>query len=112
MPPGACRHIAPSEVAGRIPDADGRRFVVAFERGELLVELYRPAGQDHQKPHTRDECYVVLEGSGIFLMGDERVPFKPGDFLFVSAGVEHRFEDFGESMSAWVIFYGPEGGAN
>jgi quercetin dioxygenase-like cupin family protein len=33
----------------------------------------------------------------------------PGDFLFVAAGVEHRFEGFTDDFTVWVLFYGPEG---
>lgn len=97
--------------AGRIAGAGGKRFVVACERGELLVQLQRPAGQDHQMSHTRDECHVALDGAGTLPMGGEPVPFKPGDFLFVPADVEHRLESFGGRISAWVVFHGPEGGA-
>lgn len=43
-------------------------------------------------------------------MGGETVPFRPGDFLFVPAGMSHRFEDFGDDMAVWVMFYGPKGG--
>ncbi len=45
-------------------------------------------------------------------MGDDVTSFEAGDFLFVPAGMEHRFFDFGESLEAWVIFFGPEGGDN
>jgi len=38
------------------------------------------------------------------------VPFTAGDFLFVSAGVEHRFEEFSKDFKTWVIFFGPKGG--
>ncbi|HEY6572923.1 MAG TPA: cupin domain-containing protein, partial [Candidatus Eisenbacteria bacterium] len=58
----------------------------------------------------RDEVYVVISGSGKFLNGVARRPFGPGDFLFVPAGVEHRFEEFSDDLAVWVIFYGPEGG--
>ena len=98
------------ELADRLPTPAGKRFVVGLERGELTVELYKPQDRDPQQPHTRDEAYVVVEGRGEFVMGDERVPFGPGDFLFVPAGMTHRFENFGESVTAWVVFYGPEGG--
>ena len=83
---------------------------MAYERGTLSIELYAPRGRDPQKPHTRDEVYVVLQGRGQFRSDGRSEPFGPGDVLFVPAGVEHRFEDFSEDLAAWVIFYGPEGG--
>ena len=43
-------------------------------------------------------------------MGDKKVNFTMGDFLFVPAKMPHKFINFGESMEAWVIFYGPKGG--
>jgi mannose-6-phosphate isomerase-like protein (cupin superfamily) len=98
------------EIEGRIPRGVDNPFAVAIERGELYVELYRPEGEDLQAPHERDECYFVVEGNGTFVLGDERVPFEPGDCIFVPAGVVHRFEDFGEHVLTWVLFYGPPGG--
>jgi mannose-6-phosphate isomerase-like protein (cupin superfamily) len=32
------------------------------------------------------------------------------DVLFVPAGVEHRFENFTDDFTTWVIFYGQKGG--
>jgi mannose-6-phosphate isomerase-like protein (cupin superfamily) len=46
----------------------------------------------------------------MFVNGDRRLPFGPGEALFVAAGVEHRFEEFSDDFAAWVIFYGPDGG--
>ena len=66
----------------------------------------------HQKPHDRDECCVIIEGHGKFEMGDEIVSFGPDDFLFVPAGLPHRFTDFGNTISTWVMFYGLNGGEN
>ncbi|MFQ5971207.1 MAG: cupin domain-containing protein [Alphaproteobacteria bacterium] len=98
------------EMRGRLPRPDGARSEVALERGELLVKLYEPHGHDPQTPHDRDEVYVVVEGAGEFAMGGERVPFGPGDLLFAPAGLPHRFENFGSSVTLWVMFYGPVGG--
>ncbi len=89
---------------------DGKRFVELLQHGTLSVEIYAPRGRDAQTPHTRDEAYIVVQGSGHFINGSERHPFGPGDFLFVPAGVEHRFVDFTDDLAVWVIFYGPEGG--
>lgn len=87
-------------------------FMTLFGHGTLEVEIYKPDKVDLQQPHTRDEVYVVISGSGTFLNGATRTAFGPGDFLFVPAGVEHRFEDFTDDFSTWVLFYGPEGGEN
>jgi mannose-6-phosphate isomerase-like protein (cupin superfamily) len=46
----------------------------------------------------------------MFVNGNQRHPFGPGDLLFVPAGVTHRFEDFRDDLVVWVIFYGPAGG--
>lgn len=81
-----------------------------FQHGSLEVEVYRPDGADHQQPHDRDEIYVVISGSGIFFSDGKRMPFAPCDFLFVPAGIAHRFEDFTDDFSTWVFFYGPKGG--
>jgi mannose-6-phosphate isomerase-like protein (cupin superfamily) len=89
---------------------NGKHFVEMFRHGSLLVEVYAPRGTDPQTPHTRDEVYIVAAGTGIFVTPDKRQPFKPADFLFVPAGVVHRFEEFSDDFAAWVLFYGPEGG--
>ena len=87
-------------------------FSILFTHGSLVVEVYQPMTTDHQKPHDRDECYVIIEGHGNFEMGDEIISFSPGDFLFVPAGLPHRFTDFGDTMSTRVMFFGPDGGEN
>jgi len=94
----------------QLPGPKGERFVELFRHGSLSVELYAPRGVDPQGPHTRDEVYVVIRGSGWFRNGSDRHRFGPGDVLFVPAAVMHRFEDFTDDMMVWVFFYGPEGG--
>lgn len=85
-------------------------FVQMFRYGSLQVEFYRPSGVDRQQPHSRDEVYVVVSGSGQFVNGPSRRPFQAGEVLFVAAGVEHRFEEFTDDFATWVFFYGPESG--
>jgi mannose-6-phosphate isomerase-like protein (cupin superfamily) len=103
-------HVTVAQGLGRLPGSQGERYVELFQHGSLSVELYAPRGTDPQTPHTRDEVYVVVEGSGTFRNGTGRHRFARGDVLFVAAGVEHRFEDFTEDLAVWVFFYGPEGG--
>jgi mannose-6-phosphate isomerase-like protein (cupin superfamily) len=94
----------------QLPGPAGERYVELFKHGTLTVELYAPRGDDPQEPHTRDEVYVVVQGSGHFRNGETRHRFAPGDLLFVPAGVVHRFEEFTDDLAVWVLFYGPEGG--
>jgi mannose-6-phosphate isomerase-like protein (cupin superfamily) len=105
----SCR-ITAADALARLPGPAGERFAKVFGRGNLDIEIYAPRDRDEQSPHTRDEAYIVVTGSGTFVHGDNREPFGPGDYLFVSAGVEHRFEDFTDDLVVWVVFYGPEGG--
>jgi mannose-6-phosphate isomerase-like protein (cupin superfamily) len=99
-----------TDVAATI-DREGRiPYRVAFSHGTLEAGVYTPGARDPQQPHTRDEAYVVIAGSGTFLNDGERVTFGPGDFIFVAAGIEHRFEDYTPDLAVWVLFYGPEGG--
>ncbi len=88
----------------------GRLFLEVFKHGSLVVEVYKPDRVDLQQPHARDELYVVIAGRGTFVNGVDRHLFEPGQVLFVPAGVVHRFEEFTSDFSAWVFFYGPEGG--
>ena len=90
-----------------MPSAD---FYTEYLRhGTMSVGLYAPIGADEQQPHEQDEVYIVAEGRGEFVRGEERFPCAAGDVLYVGAGVPHRFENF-ENLKVWVVFYGPQGG--
>ena len=93
-----------AEIAKRL--GKSTPFELVFETSEVSVELYAPVGTDEQKPHDRDELYIVASGTGTFSRGDEVVSFEPGDLLFVPAHVPHRFDTFTEDFRTWVIFYG------
>ncbi len=102
-------HITSQQALENLKESS-REFLNLFKHGSLQVEVYKPDKIDKQSPHSRDEIYVVISGSGTFLNGEELCEFKAGDFLFVKAGVTHRFINFTSDFSTWVFFYGPEGG--
>ena len=99
-----------SNALRRLPGPQGEHNVALFEHGSLVIKLSQPRGVDRQQPHSRDEIYVVAQGSGEFVCGGTRQTFSPRDVLFAAAGVEHRFENFSDDFAVWVFFYGPEGG--
>jgi mannose-6-phosphate isomerase-like protein (cupin superfamily) len=102
--------LTPTTALATLAEHSSQEFVTLFRHGSLEVEIYRLVKVDNQKPHTRDEIYVVISGSGTFVNGETRKPFEPGEVLFVPASVVHRFEDFTDDFATWVFFYGPEGG--
>lgn len=102
-------HFSLAWAAGLSP-TPGSLAADVFVHGTLSLEYYSPHGADAQRPHARDELYVVARGSGWFVNADVRHRFATGDALFVPAGTDHRFEDFSDDFGAWVMFYGPVGG--
>ncbi|MCW3093438.1 MAG: cupin protein [Ferruginibacter sp.] len=88
----------------------GGLFLEVFRHGTLSAEIYAPKEKDNQQAHDKDEVYIVIAGTGNFYLDGKYFPFQAGDFLFVPAGAEHRFEDFTPDFSTWVIFYGPPNG--
>ena len=98
-----------ADILARI-EADGLRFHYPIHHGTMRVGVYAPRGEDLQTPHDQDELYIVVDGAGTLVRGDERIEFKPGDALFVPAGMPHHFERFGDDFVTWVVFWGPRGG--
>ncbi|HEY6618489.1 MAG TPA: cupin domain-containing protein [Steroidobacteraceae bacterium] len=105
-----------SELLSHIPGAPseqwptGERYALAFSHGTMSIGFYAPVGSDPQKPHKRDEIYIIHAGTGKLVMGATAHLCQPGDVFFVASGVEHRFEQFSEDFAAWVVFWGPVGG--
>jgi quercetin dioxygenase-like cupin family protein len=108
-------HLSLDEALHQLAQAAPAPSVLLFAHGTLQVKFYVPrstSGEkiDPQQPHTRDEIYVVAQGSGAFFNGSGRRPCQSGDLIFAPAGNTHRFEDFTDDFAEWVMFYGPEGG--
>jgi len=91
--------LTPQYALAQLTQTGDEKFATLFRHGSMEVEIYKPARIDHQKPHTRDEIYVVISGSGYFQKGTARHAFQPGEVLFVPAGTAHRFEQFTDDFS-------------
>lgn len=105
------RHL---EGAGKYtPPAAGERpnhWVEHLRVPSLSVGTYSiPAGgADTQRPHTEDEVYVVISGSGTFEAAGQRVQARAGTVLYVPAHEEHRFVEVTEDLTVLVVFAPPE----
>jgi mannose-6-phosphate isomerase-like protein (cupin superfamily) len=98
--------ITPQAAVAKLARAGGQRWVTLFKHGTLELEYYAPVKTDPQQPHTRDEVYFVISGTGTFVRDGVRQPFGPGEVLYLPAGVPHRFEDFSDDFATWAIFAG------
>jgi mannose-6-phosphate isomerase-like protein (cupin superfamily) len=104
------QRVTPGAALALLAEGSPQRWVQIFRHGSLSVEMYKPVVIDEQIPHRQDELYVIVSGHGVFFDGHQRLPFGPGEVLFVPAQREHRFEQFDEDFASWVFLFGPEGG--
>ncbi len=100
-------HISIDEAAELLKN-EKNRFVTVIEDGSMSVEYYVPKDADKQKPHTKDELYIIASGHSEFLRDKEMINCKKGDVIFVPAQMIHRFINFSADFATWVIFYGDE----
>lgn len=123
---GPPRLLVTPDEARHMPIEPGHLSAKLMTHGSFELRWYAPPGSDDQVPHDRDELYVVVSGTGVFIRAEDTTPFgddpainlrseervavHPGDTLFVPAGTVHRFEAMSTDFGAWMIFYGPEGG--
>ena len=101
------------EITGLIAEQGklGERYLEFFtaDTGTLSLGIYvLPAGDtDPQQPHTEDEIYYVVSGSGRFQVGDEDRAIEAGTVIFVETGAPHRFHSITEALTLLVMFAPP-----
>jgi hypothetical protein len=71
----------PRTAAAAAPIPAGYRSAELLRHGTLELRWFAPPaiGLDHdpQKPHERDEVYIVASGTGRFVRGEESLVFGP-----------------------------------
>jgi mannose-6-phosphate isomerase-like protein (cupin superfamily) len=92
--------------------ATGAPYIEFLRVPDLSVGLYvlAPGQPDLQQPHTEDEVYYVVAGSGRITVGDEGRDVRAGSIVFVAATVPHHFHDITDELTILVAF-GPAEGA-
>jgi mannose-6-phosphate isomerase-like protein (cupin superfamily) len=91
-------------VQQRLASGTGGYEIVHESPGlELGVYVLVAPEPDRQQPHSDDEVYIVLEGSGRLEVEGEARDLREGDAVFVPAGADHRFAGY-ENLTVLVIF--------
>jgi mannose-6-phosphate isomerase-like protein (cupin superfamily) len=72
-------------------------------RVEAGIIVLHPGEKDTQEPHSKDELYYIIEGSGFIELGNGSRPVKKGSILFVPARMYHRF--YGNKEDLVVLYF-------
>lgn len=86
--------------------ASGAAYLEFQRSADLSTGLYvlSAGGVDRQQPHTEDEIYYVVSGTGRITVDAEEAQVGPGSIVCVGAGVPHRFHDIAEELRLLVVF--------
>jgi mannose-6-phosphate isomerase-like protein (cupin superfamily) len=96
-----------SEAKRRLEEGTGGYEIVHTSPGlEVGVYVLVAPEPDRQQPHSDNEVYIVLEGSGTLEVEGEEIDLAEGQAMFVAAHAEHRFTAY-ERLSLLVIFTRP-----
>jgi mannose-6-phosphate isomerase-like protein (cupin superfamily) len=85
-------------------EKEGGYFIDFLKVRELEagIIVLHPGQEDTQEPHSADELYYVIEGTGFIELGKANKPVKKGSIIFVPAGLRHKFYGNKEDL---VILY-------
>ena len=81
-----------SELASKLEEQGG--YFLDFLRVRNLeagIIVLHVDSEDTQEPHSEDELYYVIKGSGWMELGRKKVRVKEGSIVFVPAGMHHKF---------------------
>ncbi len=96
-------HFSTTELLDQF-ERDDRNYLEVLSEDSLSVEIARYPNPEPKTPHKSDELYVVLSGSGMVQVGNERYAVAEGDVVYVEKGLEHDFFDIEEEVTALVVF--------
>jgi mannose-6-phosphate isomerase-like protein (cupin superfamily) len=84
-----------------------------FESNRMFVDYYLLEPGMEQKPHTHadnDKLYFVLEGKGLFLLGDEEHEIDAGRGCVAEAGVLHGVRNHTAARLVVLVAMAPNPG--
>jgi len=91
---------------GSLRRRDGKAYLEFLRVSSMSAGVYvlSKAGVDLQAPHTEDEIYYIANGQARIRVGSDYSEVRAGSIVYVPAGVEHRFTDISEELTALVLF--------
>jgi mannose-6-phosphate isomerase-like protein (cupin superfamily) len=90
--------------------ADKLQKVSLFHTDRSMVDLYCAEPGQAQKPHVHagsDKLYYVLEGAGLFTLGEAERTAEPGTAVLAKAGVAHGVRNPGPGRLVCLVVVAP-----
>ena len=82
-----------------------------FETGNFFCDTYCFEPGQSQSPHTHtheDKIYCVLEGRGVFTVGDEERELGAGEIALAPAGQNHGVANRSQQRLVTLVFVTPK----
>lgn len=82
-----------------------------FETDRLFCDLYCFAPGQAQNPHTHegsDKIYFVLQGRGLFQIGEEQRELKRDEIAIAPSGQKHGVTNPGPDPLVLLVFMAPK----
>jgi len=94
------------------PPPTGERFDVLLKHRNLVVERIVSSATitPHAYVQTQDEWVLLMQGEALMRVAGKSVSLKPGDHLFLPAGVPHSVERTSAGTMWLAIHLHPHGG--
>ena len=86
------------------------RKAALFETPRFFCDLYCLEAGQSQAPHAHagsDKVYVVLEGEGTFLVGEEQESVEAGHAVLAPSGTVHGVRNEGPERLVCLVFLAP-----
>lgn len=81
-----------------------------FETRNFFCDVYGLEPGQEQKAHAHagaDKLYYVIEGRGLFLIGDEERELGPQQIVLAPAGATHGVRNTSEERLTLLVFMSP-----
>jgi mannose-6-phosphate isomerase-like protein (cupin superfamily) len=90
--------------------ADKMQKVNLFETDNMFSDIYCLEPGQEQKSHAHkgaDKVYFVLEGSGVFIVGDDERELGSNNIVLAPSGIEHGVRNDSSSQLVVLVFMAP-----
>jgi len=87
-----------------------RKVIVTGTYSQVTLMSIVPQGEIGMETHSDvDQILVFVEGTGRAILNGNITSIKPGDMLFISAGIKHNVENTGsEPLKLFSVYSPPE----